>query len=464
MSVVLLAYLIYLPNTSYWRQYYDAAAYWNFGTKYYTTGHFDFESYTTLLRGYLFPLLLSPLTQLTKSLDWTELGITQVVGAGVAAAFFGGVAPALWQAVRGGAPVPLGRRLLFAGFGFLLWRDYFNFSLTDFPALLALAVALIGLLRGRGFGSSLLAGLALAAAVNLRPVYQAALPAVGLLALLPPPGRARWWGVVRGGGLALGLALLLLPQVYINYQQIGSWSPWVLTNRPEQPNLFLQQLAWGLEMQKYETSVGVDYPRAEMIFKDDAGLKLLQSTGRKEFDDVGQYVRLCLSQPGTAGGVWLRHLFNGLDVQYPTPYITEVFVLTWPLAWLNYSLIGGGGLILLGRRWRRPGPSWARPALVVLALLIPCAVTLITAMECRFLLPLHLLLSAAVAFGASPRQWWRARSRWGRAGVVLSYGVVVLLCFWISAGTQRQLALVPREIKNDFLIEWPAPRPAPQPW
>jgi hypothetical protein len=453
MAVVLLVYLVYLPTTTYPMQYYDATAYWEFAEQYYATGSFAFLSYASLLRGYLFPLLLSPLTQLANSCNWSALDIMRVVGAGLAAVVFGWAGPALWQATTGSPRVPIVRRLVFAAVGFVLWRDYFNFSLTDFPALLALAIALIALLRGQGVASSVLAGIALAAALNMRPVYQASLPTALLLALLPPVGRARWWGAVRGVGLAVGASLVMLPQAYSNFHQVGIKTPWVLTSEPSQPNIFLKQLTWGLTLQKYETNVGEDFAGPFMNFEDPQGIELWKSTGLENFANVNQYIQLCLDHPQQAVGVWLRHLFNGIDIQYPTPYVQAVFVPTWQLAWLNYSVVWGGLGILVLQRWYRSGKEWVRPALVILTLLMPCLVTLVTAIECRFLLPLHLLLSAAVAFGAAPIKWWHSASKLGRTATLVSYVVVVGLCFAASASAQQQLAITSRLIKNSFPVQ-----------
>ncbi len=464
MGIVLGMYCTYLPTTTYDRQYFDSNGYWEFAEKYFSTGHFDFLSHFSTLRGYFFPLLLSPFTQLAASYQLLPIDIIRCLGAGIAAVVFGWAGPALWQAVQGGPPVALGRRLLFAGLGFALWRDYFNFSLSDFPALLALAMALITTLRGRGVLSTVVAGMTLAAAVNMRPVYQVALPAVGLLALLPPPGRARWWGWVRGAALVLGAAVVLLPQAYSNNQHSGSWSPWVLTTPPGTPSLYVQQLQWGLKNQKYETSVGNDYPHPGMSFVDERGKAMWEATGLVEFAEASQYVRLCLGRPWRALGVWQRHLFNGLDVQYPTPYIQAVFVPTWPLAWLNYSIIFGGLLVLLTRRWHRPTTAWARPALALLALLLPCLLAIPTAMECRFLLPLHLLLSAAVAFGAAPMPWWRAASVRARGVVVVGYAATVVAGFSASASVQKHLYEAPRDIVQDLPIHFLRPTPAAQPW
>ena len=461
--VIGAVYAAYLPTTSYADLHYDSKGYWDFAEEYFKTGQFEFLSYFNILRGYLFPLILSPFARLTQEAKILPIEVTRLLGAATAAAVFGWIGPALWQAVKGGPAVTLGRRLLFAGLGFALWRDYFNFSLTDFPALLALAVALIALLRGRSLLSGLVAGIAVAAAVNMRPVYQVALPAVGLLALLPPVGRSRWWGLMRGGVLAAAAAAVLLPQAHTNSVHVGVSSPWVLTTMPGKPSLFLQQLEWGLCAQKYETNIGDDYPDPRMFFVDERGKALWEATGLKEFSSLGQYVQLCRSHPWRSLGVWLRHLFNALDVQYPTPYIQAVFVPTWPLAWLNYSLIFGGLLVLLLRPWQRPAATWARPVLVLLALLLPCLLVLLTAIECRFLLPLHLLLSAAVAFGAAPLRWWRAASAKARGLVVAGYIAVVVSGFSASASAQKHLEKAPRDIMQDLLRPL-KPAEAPQPW
>ncbi|MBJ6109849.1 hypothetical protein JAO73_12575 [Hymenobacter sp. BT523] len=461
VAIILLVYLYYLPTTPYQRQYFDADGYWQMGKEFYTTGKFALLSYANISRGYLLPVLLAPFTQLVESHNWSPLEVTHRLGAAVAALLFGWAGPSLWQALRGGPPVSLSRRLIFAGLGFLIWRDYFVFSLTDFPALLALVASLLALLRGRGLVSALLAGVAMAAATNFRPVYQAALPAVAVLALLPPPARSRWMGLARGMALVLGASLVLVPQLRINNHLAGVRSPWVLTNRPDEPNLFLRQLVWGLQMQKYETSIAGDYPKAQMVFENKRGIELFNSTGLEQFADVGQYVRMCAGQPMQAASVFIRHLFNGLDVQYPTPYITEVFVPTWRLALLNYSLIWGGLVVLLWHRWSRPTVRWVRPSAVLMALLLPCLTALVTAIECRFLLPLHLLLSGAVAFGASPVIAWRNSSFGSRMALSMSYLLVIIGFFSASISVQKHLVDSPRLIMYDLPIRFIKPA---EPW
>jgi hypothetical protein len=450
VAVVLLLglYGSYLPFSSYDALYYDANNYWELGRQYGKTGAFQFLSFSDSMRGYFFPLLLAPLAILGPHIDCSPIALMRPLGAMMAAALFGALGPALWQAV--GAPaapgVPLFRRLVFGLLGFALWRDYFNFSLTDFPALFALATALWALLSKRSVGTALLSGVALGAAVNMRPVLLAALPFVGLLALLPGPGQIRrgdaW---AQRGAVVLSLAIVLAPQLYLNKHHFGVSTPWVLARHSnEGTDLYLKQLSWGLQYQKYETNIGNDYPAAEMFFLDQSGAALLNAREGGQLGSKSQYLALALQHPLPMLGVWQRHLFNGLDLQYPSPYIQKVYVRTWPLAWLNYTVLFGGLVVILSKlRRRRAG---LRVWLVLAALLMPCLAAVPVAVECRFFLPLHLVLSSAIAFGAHPVRAWRAATGWRRLGWVVTYAAVVTTCFMASAHAQSSLEKGPRTL------------------
>ena len=460
-GLTLLLFGSYLSVSHYKELYYDANGYWDLATQYWGTGQFRFLSYDNLLRGYLFPLLLAPLTRLAEHFALEPIVLTRAVGALTAAALFGVVVPGLWRAVRapGAGPVPLGRRLLLALLGFVCWRGYFNFPLTDFPALLALTAGLWAVLRGRGLssalGSGLLAGVLVAAAANFRPIYAATLLVAALLCVWPlrhgwRQGPREAWGP-RLAAFAVGVALVLAPQARLNQFHVGVASPLVLTTRPGTPSLYLQQLHWGLQMQRYETNVGRDYPEPAMRFLDAKGQALLARAGLTDslpLASYGQYGQLMRRAPLTVAGVWLGHLFNGLDLHYPTPYIPAVYVPTWPLAWLNYTVLLGGLLVLGGRArrlwrggWPAAGPA-AAALLVAAALLGSCLPVLPVAIECRFLLPLHLLLSAAFVFGLRPQALWR---RWRAASLARRlalgglYVVLMLACFRLALKTQFTL-------------------------
>ncbi|WP_210515968.1 hypothetical protein [Hymenobacter terricola] len=459
VALLLVVYAIYLPNSGFHALYYDAAQYWTLGRQYGKTGAFELFSFASSMRGYLLPLLLAPFAIAGPHLGLEPIVLMWPLGVITAAVLFGALGPALWRAAAGPAApaVSLARRLVFGLLGFGLWRDYFNFPLSDFPGLFALAAALWALLSGRTVLGGLLAGIALGASANMRPVFVMVLPFAGLLALLPqhtppgasaaPAGRKNW---VWRGAIIAGLAAVLAPQFAINSHNFKRHTPWVLAKDSRYPDgLYLQQLEWGLQYQKYETSVADDFPRPQMFFSDPRGVALFATLRRPKLESQAQYLQLAKQHPFVIMGSWLRHVFNGLDLQYPSPYVRRVYVASWPLAWLNYTLLLGGCVVLLSKR-NRFGTR-RRGGLVLAALLMPCLGAVPVAIECRFLLPLHLLLSAAVAFGAHPLRAWRAATTKRRAAWALGYAAVMVVAFSTSADCQIQLEKGPRNLDGSAL-------------
>jgi len=456
---------------------YDSDIYWRLATQFWPGSHFDFMLFNSVLRGYLFPLLLSPLVKISSYYGLAPMDVYRVVGASIAAVLFGTVLPGLWRATLPHvSSVSVSRRLLFGMLGFVFWRGYFQYPLSDFPAILALASSLWLLLSRSSVHSGLLAGVLIAAAVNFRPVYAAALPLVAVLLLWAPPTKiketpitlAAW---LRGLAFAAGLIAMLLPQRLINRTHFGSNSFLVITNLPSEPSLYLQQLEWGLQYKKYETNIGSSYPSAQMFFIDRRGSALWQSTGLPKLESYVQYWHIFQSAPLNVIRTWAEHLFNGLDLQYATPYILDVYQRTWLIALLNYTVIFGGLWVLLkGAKKLKLTRSTLRLLLVLLALIGPCAAVLPVAIECRFLLPVHLLLSAAFSFMISPLQMWRASSIRRQVWGFLLYLLFIGGCFSLSINTQKRLQLGPREVfawqdAVDFesILEQLVPS-EPQPW
>ena len=99
------------------QNHYDAQGYWELANQYWSTGRFNFLSFNSVLRGYLFPLLISPLTLLTADRGWNPLSLTRGVGLCTAAAFFWHSGSGPVAAAGGGPTMPLGRRLVFGLLG-----------------------------------------------------------------------------------------------------------------------------------------------------------------------------------------------------------------------------------------------------------------------------------------------------------------------------------------------------------
>lgn len=419
-AAIAVVYCLYLFTSEYHNLYYDAEDYWQLGHRFYHNGRFQLLAYDDAMRGYTYPLVNFLCLAVRKALNWDAVTVVKLLNAGLAGLLYGVVGPRLWQATTGAPALPsLARRLAWAALGFVFWRGYFNFSLSDFPALLALGAAL-WLAQRRGAGAALAAGIALALAVNIRPIYLASV--VPVLVLLLWQQRASW--APRLSLLAVGAALILAPQWLINQRHFQADTPLVLSQSKvlNIHNLYLQKLKWGLLHEKYESSVGRELPTGQLLFLDVAGANVLQAEHLTELDAPAQYLRLVLHHPVAVAGVYGRHLFAGLDISHPTPYLKR-----WEPSLLrqlfNYSIWFWAALVALRRR-----PT-LREVLVLAALLLPCLAVIPMSMEVRFLLPLHLLLLALVAFGR-----WPAWAFQGRRAIitVLVFGGFVLGCVLLS--------------------------------
>ncbi len=436
-GLVLALYAAYLPLSGYDRLPFDAGEYWGLAATFFKPGlHFSLLNYADPLRGYLGPLLLVPGRVLCYATGWPALAGAQVLGAGWAVLLFGVSGPAAWAAATGRA-LRGGAWLLAVALGFAYWRGYFSYPLQDVPSLALLLLALAALARP-GSRWATLGGLLLAAACNLRPIYLACLP-----------GAAGWLGWhLRGAGrgpaarswaaAAAGAALVLLPQAAINYRHFGRATPLVLATDGGRLPLYLKKLNWGTAYQRYESSLDPAH-FGSAVFADPAGARLLRTVPGGFARSYGQFAALAAQHPLALGARWARHLFNGLDVWYPTPYPDRLRPLG-PGAGclLNYAVLTLGLLVLLDR-WRRgrgrpsTGAGWA-----LLALGLPVVAALPTLIECRYVLPLHLLLLTAAADGFRPRQW-RALP-WRRQAAALLLLAAVLWGGWqLSAATAGQL-------------------------
>ncbi|GAB2952678.1 hypothetical protein GCM10027048_17340 [Hymenobacter coalescens] len=442
---IFLVYLVYLFSTSYWTLFYDSMTYWDLtGLFYYETKSFNLLSFNYSIRGYLLPLLLFPFRVIAYVTHIQPIQFTRVLGALLAAGLFGWAAPATWQAVVSPRPISWQRRVAFTLLGFVFWRDYFNFPLTDFLTLaVMLTVFWLIARRGQHAGWMLVAGMLCMAAVNMRPVYAGA--AVLLI------GGGVWlarrhfaWPVIGKlvGAFLLGMALIGAPQFAINVRHFKQYTPLVLTwkNPAEPQSLYLSQLAWGLAIQKYETTIDPTYPDPRIMYVDQVGQRIMdeeQISFVYGLRDLKHYLVAVSRHVPDMVALYARHAFNGMDVKYPTPYLQHVYGSTLPLSLLNYTVLFVAGLLLVQRRHGRLTlPQW----IVLIVLVGPCILAIPTAMECRFFLPIYLLLYAVLCF-QWPRTWRQDLLRWP---VAIAYVGFVLTCMIISSNTLWHMTNGPR--------------------
>ena len=433
-ALVTVAYLVHFLLAGYDRFYFDAERYWRLGDAFGSDGGFSLLAYDDLYRGYSLPLLSHWLHAIASGIGTSDVTAVHVTGALLAATTGVVVIPRLACALFSDATRTWSRVLALNGLVFVFWRDHFGFPLTDFPALLAVAVGLLGLFRATPVGY-VVAGLGLGLAANLRPAYLPAAIGVLLVAAFVPL-RSRPW---RRRGLAfasvlVGLAAVTLPQMAMNHRHHDTWSPTPVAAR----EIAMFQLTYGLLAQKYESYVGhlEEYPEPGVIYVDPVAAHVLSDEGVGRITSYGQYLRIVARHPELVASYGL-HLFNGLDVRYPTPYVRDLRDNPRWLSLLQYTLLFAAiaRLVMPDSRRRLGRVRWVG----VVILVLPSLTAIAGAPEPRYFLPVQILVYMLVCFGPATRMLFLGGSAVRRLSLAAAYLSFLLLCLTLSAATQGQI-------------------------
>jgi hypothetical protein len=455
LSVLLLANNLSATDRAL---YGDAANYWQLGRTFGTDHRFSLHGYVDRLRGYSVPFLLYCVQQAALVLDIDEMALFRGVSAIAGAAAFAVVLPSFFTRVLGVRPSLL-TTTAFSLLCFVYWRGHLLHPLSDVPALLLLTMGVLCLPWEGGYrwrlGLALIGGCCLGLAANARPINEAALGGAGLLAcwhVARAKSRRRALLAVATFGLGVGMAAL--PQSLINARTLGTRNPFAHAQvGTAAPNLYLQQLVWGVSIQRYETNIGGTFPVAVM-FTDARGQALLGLDPRHDPRNsaheaqlaIGRYLRLVAGRPLLFASVYSRHLFNGLDIAYSTPYVTRLAPRSVMFALVNYFVLSLAVVygVYAGRRIRLHEIGW-RLSLVGVFLL-PSLLAIPTAIECRFLLPLWMLAHGFVVFRLLGSDAPRELARLPYLLVAVAVGVVA--SFALASATYAQVLGAPASFQT----------------
>jgi hypothetical protein len=434
-ALVAAVYLVHLFVAGYDRFYFDSFRYWEISKLYEQDGGFSLLAFDYPSRGYSLPLVFHVLDSFGGALGLGDPTTVKVFGALLAATLGVVVVPRLARALFPAATITWTRVLALNALLFVYWRDHFGFPLSDFPALLLAGAGVLGLLRGTRAGY-VTAGFGLMLAANMRPAYlPAAVAGIVVAAALPRRSlnlerRLLAVGLVLAGALAASL-----PQILINHRHHESWSPLASGSR----EISMLQLTQGMFNQKYETFVGnaEDYPTPEVFYLDPAGAHVLEQEGLTEITSYRGYADVAFRNPAEITANWARHVFNGLDVRYPTPYIRDLDNSSIVLSLLQYTLIflAVARLILPDARRALGAVRWAG----VVVLVSPILSAIPGAVEPRFFLPLQLLGYMLVCFGPATRATVLGGSARRRSALAVTYVLFVVGCVTLSSATLAQL-------------------------
>jgi hypothetical protein len=373
--------------------YYDSGGYWTLAEAFTRQGHFSLLNFDDPLRGYVLPLGNYALQIVGKGLGWSQSSMVKLFNALLFALIGGVLAPNLaeiaWPRLHWGFT----RRLALVALLVVFWSGYLNFPLSDFPALTMVLVALVAISHTDSPAWLLTAGVACGLATDIRPEYLLLGPMLLLLTvwgwlnlkrreMRQAPFVRRALGV---GLLVIGFAAVSLPQSLVSHMYYQTWSfvPGAAAHLSD------QQLGNGLEYQRYDTYVGSDRP-PEMFYFDETGMQLLSEQPNHTIESLSQYAGLIVAHPVFMSGLMARHIINGLDQRFSTPYIEHPHSrLEWLRRFAGFLLIFLAVVRVLwpaARHSLRPA-RWRYPVVLLLC----CVTSVPLAVEPRYFLPAYLL-------------------------------------------------------------------------
>jgi hypothetical protein len=418
--------------------YYDAERYWESGREMKVDGVFSLVNHVTQ-RGVLFPLFNYGLIELLGYIDWHEISVFKCISTVFCMWGFWYLLPDVFRKVTGQSLTNL-HKLVLITIANIFWFRYFSCPLSDFLCFFLLLWGFLLLWSEKAsWIKVIVAGIVCGIVFNTRPIYVLLLGIYPIFYLIS--SRASW--TIKGLHIALLLVFAMavnLPQYYVNKKVWGVETFFQPTEKYYQGrNLYLMQLKWGLYVQKYETYVGDTscYASVPVFYYHDKNTALtVEQPAAQQIETYEQYFAYLKQHPVCV--LWYaKNVFNGLDIQYNTPYIYDLKPQLW-FAFMNY-LIWATGFILIVLCWK----VWAQSkafVFLVASILLTSALAVPTATEVRFLLGLYCLIYLVVVSQFHELVvFWKNSSVRSRFMITGFYVLFVLVCVYLSQTTFQQL-------------------------
>lgn len=379
---------------------FDAGNYWAL------SGHIWDFSFPQQMRGYFYPLMLSPFKFLHDNYAPFGLLFFKIFTSVFYAYFFAILFPNFFSVIFGGRLNILSRSvpsILIA----IIFPGLICYPLSDAPSLAliigAAVLALSGIKSGnnvRRLGSFFIAGMLAYFAYNTRTIYLFSIIALCLLIFLTAKQNftKRALGVLA---FLFGACLGSVPQMAINKGHYDTPSPFIITDLGS-GSLFLSQLMWGIVVDRYETYTPVGGAGSPVFYSNSAGEQLLVHTDARTITSINDYLKLVMTHPLTFATIYTRHVASGLDVRDGEVY-TQTPSHQKPLR----SILSLAVVILGMTQFFRLlfSPRAFSPASLMeklgwtVVLLIACITVIPGAVETRFFLPVFYVSLVALVSG-----------------------------------------------------------------
>ncbi len=395
-AIVLAAALIVAAIQGSKEFWWDSHGYWELSEGFDHAGTFSFSHFPyDGLRGFALPLVYYLVHQVGDIFGLGPGSDVNIFNAVLFALLGGVLGPKLaeiaWPRHRWGLAPRLGLGALLL----IFWSGYLSYPLSDFPALFAGVLALVAVSRVDSPAWLALAGLSAGFAINARPAYLLLAPLLLFVfgwswwrerERVPTSGARRALCVLA---LVVGLLVVTIPQSLYEHRAGGSYTP-----LPGGGELAGLQYSAGLKMQRTEARASVG-PRPVMEYMEPSAVPIREELPDGRVADTGKYLEIIVDNPVTMAGLFFRHVVNGLDQRYTTPYIEHLEPPARKLLRLaGFLLVFAALFRLIWPRGRRSlgDARWRYP----LTLLACCATVPTTAVETRYLVPVFLLAALVV--------------------------------------------------------------------
>lgn len=196
--------------------------------------------------------------------------------------------------------------------------------------------------------------------------------------------------------LLVGTIIVMLPQCIVNKNCEGAFSPRVYTENYSEyttaKNLQMQQVVWGLKWPRYETYMGDDeaYPSSGVYFIDQTGVSLIEKELITEDDfTLKKWVKVLIKHPLDMIAIYTRHVINAMTPVWNHIYIKDIYdinaimialsIVAWLISIASISCSVHNGKADINAN------------VICVAMVFPCLMQLMGAVEIRFILPLYML-------------------------------------------------------------------------
>ena len=291
-----------------------------------------------------------------------------------------------------GVPPTFARRAFCVAVAFLFFRGHFLYPSNDWVAWFFLLLSL-NTATGSAppkVGRAAAIGLWMGAAVLSRSNYIVSVPFVVWLVLRSVGFGHRKRAAVCGVALVLVLgAMFALNAGYSAHREQVAGKMQTDARR-----VLNGQLTNGLRMQRIEWNAGDDSYPGMLVLEEGRGKAILAADKRETgWLHWYEYLGMVPEHAADFAVLYARHLFNGLDLAYPTVYVQDLRQRSLLFSVLNFALI-----FLSLAALSRSRPYWPRQAPALLAIALPALSCVPFPVEPRFFMSLAMFLHALPAF------------------------------------------------------------------